>query len=205
MTLRVLLADDHAIVRRGLVAVLSAEDGLEVVGEAGTAEHALEIARRTTPDVVLLDLQFGGALRGTEVIAPLRALPEPPAVLVLTTYDVIAAMDAGAAGYLLKDSPAEELAAAVRRAGQGRGAGLDPRIARRLREREAPTALSARELEVLGLVAAGRTNSAIAGELFLSQATVKTHLVHVFDKLGVASRTEAVAAARERGILRPEA
>lgn len=209
MTLRVLLADDHAIVRRGLMAVLSAEDGLEVVGEAGTAEHALEIARRATPDVVLLDLQFGGGLRGTEVIAPLRALPEPPAVLVLTTYDndqdVIAAMDAGAAGYLLKDSPAEELAAAVRRAGQGRGAGLDPRIARRLREREAPTALSARELEVLGLVAAGRTNAAIAGELFLSQATVKTHLVHVFDKLGVASRTEAVAAARERGILRPEA
>lgn len=218
MTCRVLLADDHAIVRRGLLAVLAAEDGIEVVGEAGTAEAALDLARRISPDVVLLDLQFGAGTRGTAVIAPLRALDPPPVVLVLTTYDndqdVLAAMDAGAAGYLLKDSPAEELAAAVRRAGRGAGspgagtasdavgAQLDPRIARRLRD--SPTALSARELEVLALVAAGRSNSAIASELFLSQATVKTHLVHVFDKLAVTSRTEAVAAARERGMLRPE-
>ncbi|GAA1331501.1 response regulator transcription factor [Brachybacterium rhamnosum] len=220
MTCRVLLADDHAIVRRGLLAVLAAEEGIEVVGEAGTAEAALDLARRVLPDVVLLDLQFGAGTRGTAVIGPLRALDPPPAVLVLTTYDndqdVLAAMDAGAAGYLLKDSPAEELATAVRRAGRGAGspgavtasdavgAQLDARIARRLRDRDSPTALSARELEVLALVAAGRSNSAIASELFLSQATVKTHLVHVFDKLAVTSRTEAVAAARERGMLRPE-
>lgn len=206
--IRVLLADDHAIVRRGLIAVLGAESDLKVVGEAATPQEAVLLARSTAPDVVLLDLQFGvGQQRGTDVIPALRQTPSQPAVLVLTTYDndqdVTAAMDAGAAGYLLKDSPAEELVAAVQRARSGTGA-VDPRISQRLREREADTALSARELEVLTRVAAGRTNAQIASDLFLSQATVKTHLVHVFDKLGVTSRTEAVARSRARGILRPE-
>ena len=206
--IRVLLADDHAIVRRGLIAVLGAESEVEVIGEAATPQEAVLLTRSTAPDVVLLDLQFGvGQQRGTDVIPALRQASSQPAVLVLTTYDndqdVTAAMDAGAAGYLLKDSPAEELVAAVQRARSGAGA-VDPRISQRLRERQADTALSARELEVLTRVAAGRTNAQIAGDLFLSQATVKTHLVHVFDKLGVTSRTEAVARARARGILRPE-
>lgn len=206
--IRVLLADDHAIVRRGLIAVLSAEDGLDVVGEAETPQEAVLLARSTAPDVVLLDLQFGvGQERGTDVIPALRQAASPPTVLVLTTYDndqdVTAAMDAGAGGYLLKDSPAEELVAAVRRAADGAGT-VDPRISQRLRERHLDTSLSARDLEVLTLVAAGRTNAQIASDLFLSQATVKTHLVHVFDKLGVTRRTEAVARARATGMLRPE-
>ncbi|GAA1484954.1 response regulator [Brachybacterium fresconis] len=206
--IRVLLADDHAIVRRGLIAVLGAESEVEVIGEAATPQEAVLLARSTAPDVVLLDLQFGvGQKRGTDVIPALRQASSQPAVLVLTTYDndqdVTAAMDAGAAGYLLKDSPAEELVAAVQRARSGAGA-VDPRISQRLRERQADTTLSAREMEVLTRVAAGRTNAQIASDLFLSQATVKTHLVHVFDKLGVTSRTEAVARARARGILRPE-
>ncbi|APX31983.1 DNA-binding response regulator [Brachybacterium sp. P6-10-X1] len=206
--IRVLLADDHAIVRRGLVAVLGADSELEVVGEAATPQEAVLLARSRAPDVVVLDLRFGvGQQRGTDVIPDLRRAPSRPAVLVLTTYDndqdVTAAMDAGAAGYLLKDSPAEELVAAVQRARSGAGT-VDPRISRRLQERPADTALSARELEVLTRVAAGRTNAQIASDLFLSQATVKTHLVHVFDKLAVTSRTEAVARARSRGILRPE-
>ncbi|WP_193104608.1 response regulator transcription factor [Brachybacterium sp. FME24] len=206
--IRVLLADDHAIVRRGLIAVLSGEAELEVVGDAATPQEAVLLARSTAPDVVLLDLQFGvGQERGTDVIPALRAVPSPPVVLVLTTYDndqdVTAAMDAGAGGYLLKDSPAEELVSAVRRAHDGAGT-VDPRISQRLRERNTDTALSTRELEVLTRVAAGRTNAQIATDLFLSQATVKTHLVHVFDKLAVTSRTEAVATARARGILRPQ-
>ncbi|MDN5687356.1 MAG: response regulator transcription factor [Brachybacterium sp.] len=206
--IRVLLADDHAIVRRGLIAVLGAESEVEVIGEAATPQEAVLLARSTAPDVVLLDLQFGvGQQRGTDVIPALRQASSQPAVLVLTTYDndqdVTAAMDAGAAGYLLKDSPAEELVAAVQRARSGAGS-VDPRISQRLRERQADTTLSAREMEVLTRVAAGRTNAQIASDLFLSQATVKTHLVHVFDKLGVTSRTEAVARARARGILRPE-
>ncbi|MEE1651058.1 response regulator transcription factor [Brachybacterium sp. J144] len=205
--IRILLSDDHAIVRRGLLAVLAAEEDLEVVAEAATAAEALLLARSVHPDVVLLDLSYGaGSVRGTEIIAELVALDPPPAVLVLTTYDndqdVTAAMDAGARGYLLKDSPAEELVTAVRRA-RTEGSALDPRISRRL-QRRGGHSLSSRELEVLPLVAAGRTNAAIASDLFLSQATVKTHLVHIFDKLGVTSRTEAVARARAEGMLRPE-
>lgn len=206
--IRVLLADDHAIVRRGLIAVLSAEADIEVIGDAPTPQEALLLARSTSPDVVLLDLQFGvGQERGTTVIPALREVESHPAVLVLTTYDndqdVTAAMSAGAAGYLLKDSPAEELVAAVRRARSGTET-VDARISQRLQRRGEHATLSARELEVLSAVAVGRTNAQIAGDLFLSQATVKTHLVHIFDKLGVTRRTEAVARARQEGILRPE-
>lgn len=208
--IRILIADDHAIVRRGLRVVLESEAGIEVVGEAADPRRAVQLARSLPVDVVLLDLQFGqGTDRGTAVIQELRSVPSAPAVLVLTTYDndqdVTEAMDAGADGYLLKDSPAEELVQAVQRAVAG-GEAVDPRIARRLRDQDGRGAavLSTREIEVLALVAAGRTNARIAAELFLSQATVKTHLVHVFDKLGVASRTEAVARARAAGILRPE-
>lgn len=205
--IRILVADDHAIVRRGLVWVLDAHEDLQVVAEADSPEAARDRARRGDVDVVLLDLQFTTSrLRGSAVIPDLRAVEDPPAVVVLTTYDndqdVLEAMEAGASGYLLKDSSPEELATAVRRAALGSRV-VDERVRSRL-DPTGPESLSEREREVLLLVAAGRTNAQIAAEMFLSQATVKTHLVHVFDKLGAGSRTDAVARARARGILRPD-
>lgn len=205
--IRILLSDDHTIVRRGLAAVLRAEDGFEIVGEAGSPADALARARALSPDVILLDLQYSGSVqRGADIIRALRAMPEPPAVVVLTTYDndqdVLEAMEAGAAGYLLKDAAPADLAAAIRR-GAGGDTAMDPRVAGRLAPRVAPEQLTAREREVLVLVAEGRTNAQIAADLFLSQATVKTHLVHVFEKLQASSRTDAVARARNLGILRP--
>jgi len=206
--IRLLIADDHPIVRAGLRAVLAAEPDFDVVGEADTAERAIEAARALRPDVVLMDLRFGpGAMHGNEATAVITALPDPPHVLVLTTYDtdadILAAVESGALGYLLKDAPPEDLAAAVRTAAAGESA-LAPRIAGRLmsRLRDPLPALTTRENEVLELVARGLSNQRISKALFLSQATVKSHLVHIYAKLGVDSRTAAVAAARERGILR---
>ncbi|MEW2293772.1 response regulator transcription factor [Streptomyces sp. NPDC006743] len=208
MTIRLLLADDHPVVRAGLKAVLSAEPDFEIAGEASTAERAVELAATGGFDVVLMDLQFGprGA-HGTEATAAITARSGAPRVLVLTTYDtdadILAAVEAGAAGYLLKDAPPHELAAAVRTAASGRSA-LAPAVAHRLMDRmRAPAAaLSRRELEVLELVRDGLSNLEISKRLFLSQATVKSHLVHVYAKLGVESRTAAVAAATEQGLIR---
>ena len=159
-----------------------------------------------TADVLLLDLQFGpGRLGGAEATRQIVAADGPP-VLILTTYgsdaDILSAIEAGASGYLLKDAPTDELAAAIRAAASGAVA-LGPAIQARLLDRmRRPTlSLTARELEVLRLVALGRSNDAIARELFLSRATVKSHLAHVYDKLGVQSRTEAIAVARQRGLL----
>lgn len=205
---RLLLADDHPVVRAGLRAVLETEPGLEVAAEAATAEEAVELARSQDLDVVLMDLQFGpGRMNGTEATAAIAALPRAPRVLVVTTYDTDAdtlpAIEAGATGYLLKDAPPEELAAAVRSAAAGRTA-LAPAVAHRLmdRVRTPGAALSRRETEVLTLVADGLSNQAISRELHLSQATVKSHLVHVYNKLGVDSRTAAVATATARGLIR---
>lgn len=203
--IRVLIADDHPVVRNGLRAVLSLDDAIEIIADVGTVEEAL--TRAPEVDVVLMDLQFGEEVRGIEATGAIRALPDAPRVLVLTTYDaeadVLAALSAGASGYLLKDADPETLLNAVRRVADGETA-LAPAVADRLvkRVQQPATALSERELEVLGLVARGLSNQEIAHELFLSQATVKTHLVHVFTKLGVDSRTAAVAAATERGLLR---
>ncbi|MGA4845797.1 response regulator [Streptomyces sp. G5(2025)] len=207
---RLLLADDHPVVRAGLRAVLDAEPDFEIVAEAATAEAAVERAAAVGPqrvDVVLMDLQFGAGMHGAEATAAITAREGAPRVLVLTTYDtdadILAAVEAGAAGYLLKDAPPEELAAAVRTAASGRSA-LAPAIAHRLMDRmRAPAeALSRRELEVLRLVKDGLSNQRISKELFLSQATVKSHLVHIYAKLGVDSRTAAVAAATARGLIR---
>ncbi|RFU86598.1 DNA-binding response regulator [Streptomyces triticagri] len=205
---RLLLADDHPVVRAGLRAVLDTEPDFRVVAEAAQAEDAVRIAATEPLDVVLMDLQFGpGRMHGAEATAAIVAREGAPRVLVLTTYDseadILAAVEAGASGYLLKDAPPEELAAAVRTAAAGRSA-LAPAVAHRLmgRMRAPGEALSRRELEVLRLVGDGLSNLQISKELFLSQATVKSHLVHIYAKLGVDSRTAAVAAATARGMLR---
>ncbi|WP_046779827.1 response regulator [Streptomyces yangpuensis] len=207
MTIRLLLADDHPVVRAGLRAVLDTEADFAVVAEAATAERAVELAAREPVDVVLMDLQFGPGMHGSEATALITARPGAPRVLVLTTYDtdadILAAVEAGASGYLLKDAPPEELAAAVRTAAAGQSA-LAPAVALRLmdRMRTPAEALTKRELEVLQLVADGLSNQQISKQLFLSQATVKSHLVHVYAKLGVESRTAAVAAASTRRLIR---
>ncbi|MFJ4715457.1 response regulator [Streptomyces sp. NPDC088785] len=206
--IRLLLADDHPVVRAGLRAVLDAEPDFEIAAEAASAERAVALAATERIDVVLMDLQFGAGMHGAEATALIAALAGGPRVLVLTTYDtdadILAAVEAGASGYLLKDAPPQELAAAVRTAAAGRSA-LAPAVALRLMDRMRVPAesLSRRELEVLQLVRDGLSNAEIARQLFLSQATVKSHLVHVYAKLGVDSRTSAVAAAVHRGLVRP--
>ncbi|GAA4870737.1 response regulator transcription factor [Saccharopolyspora cebuensis] len=205
--IRLVLADDHPVVRTGLRALLDTEPDFEVVAEAASAEEAVRLAAGTEVDVVLMDLQFGTGMHGAEATAAIVERPAAPRVLVLTTYDtdadILAAIEAGATGYLLKDAPPEELANAVRTAAAGRSA-LAPAIAHRLMDRmRAPAAaLSSREIEVLGLVAEGLSNQEISKRLFLSQSTVKSHLVHIYDKLGVESRTSAVAKAKSRGLIR---
>lgn len=205
--IRLLIADDHPVVRAGLRALLSAAEDLEVLAEASSPVEVVALARQHSPDLVLMDLQFAGPATGADATREIRALRPAPQVLVLTNYDtegdILAAVEAGASGYLLKDAPPEELLAAIRAAAAGRSA-LAPAIAGRLMERmRAPQeSLSAREIEVLRLVAQGASNGAIAQSLHISEATVKSHLVHVFTKLDVSSRTAAVSAARELGILR---
>ncbi|MEV7610214.1 response regulator transcription factor [Microbacterium sp. NPDC089320] len=207
--IRFVIADDHPIVRAGLTALFSLEPDLDVVAEAATADEAVACAERENPDVVLMDLQFGSHSRATGVDATrrIRALDAPPYVLVLTNYDsdadILGAVEAGASGYLLKDAPPHELTAAVRAAAAGESA-LAPVIASRLLDRmRAPrVSLSSREIDVLELVAAGRSNSEVAERLFVSETTVKSHLAHIFSKLDVGSRTAAVSAARQKGIIR---
>lgn len=207
--IRIVVADDHPIVRTGISALFAPEDDIEVVAEAATPDEAVAAAERKSPDVVLMDLQFGASANsgGADATRRIRSLDAAPYVLVLTNYDsdgdILGAVEAGASGYLLKDAPPHELITAVRAAAAGESA-LAPVIAARLMDRmRAPQAsMSARELQVLELVAAGHSNSDIAAELFVSDTTVKSHLAHIFTKLGVSSRTAAVSRARERGILR---
>ncbi|EWT02723.1 LuxR family transcriptional regulator [Intrasporangium oryzae NRRL B-24470] len=204
---RLLIADDHPVVRAGLRAVLESEPGLVVVDDVADADEAVSRAAAGDVDVVLMDLQFGSGPDGFTATRRITSQQDAPRVIVLTTYDseadIVAAVEAGAAGYLLKDAPPEELVAAVFGAAAGRSA-LAPAVATRLMDRmRAPmTALSGRETEVLQLVAAGLSNQQIAQRLFVSQATVKSHLVHVFTKLDVDSRTAAVAVAVDRGLIR---
>jgi DNA-binding NarL/FixJ family response regulator len=205
---RVVIVDDHPVVRAGLRAVLGARDDIEVVADLSRGEDLLaQLAGGASFDVVLMDLQLGrNDLGGVEITRRVRAAGGPP-VVVVTTYDsdadIVAALDAGATGYLLKDAPTDELVAAVRAAAAGRTA-LGPAVQGRLvdRLRSPGTALTSREVEVLERLAHGDSNEAIAAALFLSRATVKTHLVHIYSKLGVQSRTAAVARARSQGILR---
>jgi len=207
VTIRLLLADDHPVVRAGLRAVLETEPDLVVVAEAATAEEAVDLAGRGDVDVVLMDLRFKDGMTGAEATAAITARPGAPRVLVVTTYDTDAdtlpAIEAGATGYLLKDAPPEDLAAAVRTAAAGHTT-LAPAVANRLvhRLRTPGTTLTRREAEVLALVADGLSNQAIGGRLHLTEGTVKSHLARVYTKLDVGSRTAAIAAATDLGILR---
>lgn len=204
----ILLVDDHPVVRLGLRALFDQEEDLRVVGEAATPDEAVASVTELRPDLVLMDLQLGRAGNGADATATIRALPHPPPVLILTNYDtdgdIIRSVEAGACGYLLKGAPPDELLLAVRSAAAGESA-LAPPIATRLLERmrTPQTSLSPREIEVLERVAAGGSNGEIARELVITEQTVKSHLVHIYTKLGVSSRTAAVSLARERGILRP--
>lgn len=209
---RVLLCDDHAVVRAGLRALLSSTDGIDVVGEAGSGEEALDMAAALRPDVVLMDLQLGTGIDGvtaTRRLASPDAAPDgepPPQVLVLTMFDTDAdierAVAAGATGYLLKAEPPERLFAAVRDAATGRtvlSGSVADRVVSRLR---APgPSLTTRELEILARLAEGLGNREIARVLFLSEGTVKTHLARVYTKLGVHTRSGAVAAAARHRLL----
>jgi DNA-binding NarL/FixJ family response regulator len=204
--IRVLIVDDHPVVRDGLRGVLDGETDMQVVGEASHGAEALARVRATGVDVVLMDLRMP-TMGGVEAIKELRRIAPDVRVLVLTTYDtdrdVLPAIEAGATGYLLKDTPRDELVRAVRAAHRGEAV-LSPAVAGRLMGRvRAPVqdALSARELEVLRLVAAGWTNREAAQRLFISEATVKTHLLHVYAKLEVRDRASAVAAGYQRGLL----
>ncbi|MEV0528965.1 response regulator transcription factor [Streptomyces sp. NPDC050439] len=201
-----LIVDDHPVVRDGLRGMFRSDPCFEVLGEAADGVEAVALAERLDPDVVLMDLRMPGG-NGVDAIAELNRRGSRARVLVLTTYDTdsdtLPAIEAGATGYLLKDAPRDDLFTAVRAAAQGRTV-LSPAVASRLVSRvRAPgnEALSTREREVLALVAKGTSNRAIAAELFISEATVKTHLTHVYGKLGVNDRAAAVATAYSRGIL----
>jgi DNA-binding NarL/FixJ family response regulator len=205
--IRLLVADDHPVVRDGLRAMLATQPDMELVGEAATGTQAVQRARALRPDVVLMDLQMP-ELDGPAAITALREQAPEVRVLVLTTYgtdaDITRAVDAGATGYLLKDAPREQLFGAVRAAARGESV-LSPSVATRVLGRmraSAEEALSPRELEILQAVARGLSNKDIGRRLYVSEATVKTHLLRVFGKLGVDDRTAAVTVALERGIIR---
>ncbi|WP_022891455.1 response regulator [Agromyces subbeticus] len=209
-TIRIVVADDHPIVRAGIVGLLEAEPGLEVVGEAADGAEAVAVAASERPDLVLMDLRMP-RLDGAGATARIVAETPGTRVLVLTTYEtddhILAAIEAGASGYLLKAAPQAEIVAGIRAVAAGETV-LAPSIAAKLVSRVraeaasvAPPSLSPRELEVLRLVAEGRSNPEIARALFIGEATVKTHLLHVFEKLEVNDRTRAVTRAMELGLI----
>lgn len=205
--IRVLLVDDHPVVRAGLRAVLEGFGNITVTAEAADGQQALETLSdpAMSVDVVVMDLQMGSGMDGIEATRRITTLNGPP-VLVLTTYDtqadIVAALEAGATGYLLKDAPPESISQAVQDAAAGRPV-LSPTVTAQLMKRiTAPaTALSAREIEILQHLATGATNRQLAKALFISEATVKTHLIHIYDKLGVDNRTAAIDRARTERII----
>ncbi len=213
----VVVVDDEPLVRMGIRAVLERQAGIEVLAEASNGLEALQVCRACAPDVVLMDIRMP-VLDGVAATERLLAEARPPRVVVLTTFDVdeqvYAALRAGASGFLTKDSPPEQVADAVRGAARGDTL-LSPRITRRLiasfTRQPAPQSgvperlreLTVRELDVLTAIARGLSNAAIAGELFLSETTVKSHITRIFAKLGLADRAQAVIVAYETGLVRP--
>ena len=200
--IRVLLVDDHPVVRSGLAGLLGEEPDIEVVGEASDGAEGVSLARDLTPDLVLMDLRMPG-MDGASATAEITAAGGR--VLVLTTYDtdadILRAVEAGATGYLLKDTPREQLVGAVRAAARGETVLAPPIAAKLMRQVRGHDQLTPREIEVLGLVGRGLSNGDVARELFIGEATVKTHLLRIFDKLDVDDRTRAVTVAMERGYL----
>ncbi|MBM3129782.1 MAG: response regulator transcription factor [Chloroflexi bacterium] len=205
--IRLVVVDDHPVVRHGLVSMLGYEKDLQVVGEAANGQDAVRVILEQKPDVTLLDLRLPG-FSGIEVMKQVRAESPHTRFLVLTTYDtdeyIIPALSAGAQGYLLKDTSPDELVRAIHSIAQG-GAALEPGVAARFLENVAGQKntedLSERELEVLRFLVSGASNKAIAAQLNLSENTIKSHLSHIFDKLNVQSRAEAVAVALQRGLV----
>lgn len=204
--MRVLLVDDHPIVRAGLKSLLTGRNDVEVVGEAATGEEAVVRANLLHPDVVLCDLRLGEGMDGVRTTVALRGLEPPPNVIILTTFDmdaqIFGAIEAGASGYLLKDSAPDAIAQAIQQVAAGKmvlSPELSQRVARRMRSPQ--TRLTDRELQVLHLLDTGASNRDIAKALFVSEATVKTHLGHIFAKLGADSRSRAISIARESGLL----
>lgn len=206
MSVRVVVVEDHPVTQVGIVALLGQDERITVVGEAADGESGLEVAAREDPDVVVTDLRLGDGLDGVGLTRALRSGRGAPAVLVLTTYDtdrdIVRAVEAGASGYLLKDAAPADIVGAVVRAAGGETV-LAPALAQRVvaRMSRPRPELSAREVEIVAAVARGLGNREIARTLVISEATVKTHLVHVFTKLDVDSRTAAVARAREEGLI----
>ena len=201
--IRVLLVDDHLVVRSGLRALLGTQPDLEVVAEASSGGEALQLVREHAPDVVVMDLAMGPGMDGIEAIRQIRDLSRGQAVLVFTTYDsdadIVRAVDSGAMGYLLKDAAPEEIFAAIRGAVQGRSV-MSPPVASRLFQqlRNPEEVLTPREAELLSLLTEGLSNRELGQRLFISEATVKTHLAHIYSKLGVDSRAAAIATAIRR-------
>ena len=208
--IRLLIVDDHPVVRDGLIGMFAPDPAFEVLGEASDGAEALRLAPALRPDVILMDLRMPG-MDGLTAIKEFASRGITARVLVLTTYDtdsyVVPAIEAGATGYLLKDAPRDELIRAVRAAAAGQSV-LSPSVATRLVNRvrtpEVEPLLSQRELEVLELVAAGSTNRESAAKLFISEATVKSHLLNIYAKLDVNDRAAAVAEGFRRGLLRPD-
>ncbi|MYW05460.1 response regulator transcription factor [Streptomyces sp. SID3343] len=204
--LRIIVVDDHSVMRAGVVALLAAEPTIEIVGEAADGSEAVELVERLAPDVALIDLRMP-VLDGVAATARIVAGPARTRVLILTTYDtdteIERAVEAGAIGYLLKDTTREQLVAAIRAAARGETV-LAPRVAERLVARmrqPAPVVLTTREVQVLNAVADGLSNVDIGKRLVIAEATVKTHLLRVFAKLDVSDRTHAVVTAMEQGLL----
>ena len=207
--IRILITDDHPVVRAGLGGMISGEPDFEVVGEAGDGKEAVAMTGELKPHVVLMDLRMP-EMDGVTAIGHIKAEYPDVQILVLTTYesdaDILRAIETGATGYLLKDTPREELFGAIRLVAEGKSP-LAPGVATRLMQRmrgSEEEGLSTREIEVLELVARGTSNKEIAKELWVSETTVKSHMLHIFDKLGVTDRTAAVTAALKRGIIRLE-
>lgn len=201
--IRVLVVDDHAIVRKGLVALLNTIDGLTVVAEASDGEQAIAAHRLHQPDVTLMDLRLP-KIGGADAIAKIRAETPTARIIVLTTFDgdedIFRALHAGAKGYLLKGMNEAELTDAIRSVYAGKSK-MPAFVAEKLADRMGGPGLTARELEVLGRIVAGRSNKEIAGDLHISEATVKTHINSILSKLGVSDRTQAATSALQRGIV----
>lgn len=206
MPITVLLVDDHPVVRTGLRTLFEHNDDVEVIGEAASGEEAITLAGHLHPDVVLCDLRLGPGIDGVATTAALRAQRPAPAVIILTTFDrdveILRAIEAGAAGYLLKDVSPQTIVSSLREAAAG-GMVLAPEMAQRVVDgmRQPRLRLTEREIEVLKLLDTGASNKEIARTLFVTEATVKTHLVHLFAKLNVESRAKAVTLARETGLI----